>query len=107
MDESCKIMNESDSEESVENWLVNSSCKNLKKKEASSIINLADKITTQEEKNYYTLLARAIYASALPFSKVENPHWKRFFLTRLDRLTLFQAGTRYRNLCLTLNMIKI
>ena len=32
VDESCKIMNESESEESVENWLVNYSSKNLKKK---------------------------------------------------------------------------
>ena len=32
VDESCKIMNEDDSEESVENWLVNFSGKNLKKR---------------------------------------------------------------------------
>ena len=32
VDQSCKIMNESDSEESVENRLVNSSSKNLKKR---------------------------------------------------------------------------
>ena len=72
-------MNESDSEESIENWLVNFSSKNLKKKKQSIIINLADKITTQEQKKYDTLLARAIYASASPFSMVENPHWKSFF----------------------------
>ena len=72
-------MNESDSEESVENWLVNFSSKNLKKKKKSTIINFEDKITTQEQKKYDTLLARAIYASASPFSMVENPHWKSFF----------------------------
>ena len=43
-DESCKIINESDSEESVENWLVNFSCKNFKKKKQSTIINFEDKI---------------------------------------------------------------
>ena len=32
VDQSCKIMNESDSEESVENWLVHFSCKILKKR---------------------------------------------------------------------------
>ena len=50
VDESCKIMNESDSEESVENWLVSFSSKNFKKKKQSTIINFADKITTQEQK---------------------------------------------------------
>ena len=80
MDESCKIMNESDIEEFVENWLVNFSSKNLKKKQ-SARINFADKITTLEQKKFDsdTLLARAIYASASPFSMVENPHWKSFF----------------------------
>ena len=74
-------MNDSDSEESVENWLVNFSGKNFKKKEAVyyTIINFADKITTQEQKKYDTLLATAIYASASPFSMVENPHWKKLF----------------------------
>ena len=76
---SCKIMNKSDSEESVENWLVNFSSKNLKKKKQSTIINFADKITTQEQKKYDTLLAPAIYASASQLSMVENPHWKSFF----------------------------
>ena len=61
VDKSCKIMNESDSDESVENWLVNYSCRNLKKMNQSTIINFADKITTQEQKKYDTLLARAIY----------------------------------------------
>ena len=78
MDESCKIMNESDSEEFVENWLVDFSSKNLKKKQ-STIINFADKITTQEQKKYDTLFARAIYANASLFSMVENLHWKSFF----------------------------
>ena len=55
VDESCKIMNGSDSEESVENWLVNFSSKNLKKMKQSTIINFADKITTQEQKKYDTL----------------------------------------------------
>ena len=64
VDISCKIMNESDSEEFVENWLVNFSIKNLKKMKQSTIINFADKITTQEQKKYDTLLARPIYASA-------------------------------------------
>ena len=54
-DESCQIMNESNSEESIENWLVNFSRKNLKKKQ-STIIDFADKITTQEQKKYDTLL---------------------------------------------------
>ena len=49
------------------------------KKKQSTIINFADKITTQEQKKYNTLLARAIYASASPFSMVENSHWKSFF----------------------------
>ena len=53
-------MNESDSEESVKNWWVNFSCKNLKKKKLSTIIDLADKTTTQEQKKYDTLLAPAI-----------------------------------------------
>ena len=79
VDESCKIMNESDSEESVENRLVDFFSRNLKKKKQSTIINFVDKITTQEQKKYDTLLARAIYASAWPFSMVENPHWKSFF----------------------------
>ena len=43
------------------------------------MINVADKITTQEQKKYDTFLARANYASASPFSMVENPHWKSFF----------------------------
>ena len=77
MDESCKIMNESASEEFVENWLVNFSGKNLKKKQ-SAIVNFAHKITTQEHK-YDTFLARVIYASPLQLSMVENPHWKSFF----------------------------
>ena len=47
MDDSCKIMNESDSDESVEKWLVNFSSKNLKNKKKSTIINFADKIATQ------------------------------------------------------------
>ena len=34
VDESCKIMNQSDGEESITNWLNNFSSKNLKKKEA-------------------------------------------------------------------------
>ena len=72
-------MNESDSKESVENWLVNFFSKNLKKKKQSAITNFADKMTTQEQKKYDTLLARAIYTSASPFSMVENPHWKSFF----------------------------
>ena len=79
VDESCKIMNESDSEESVGNWLVNFSSKNLKKLKQFTTINFADKITTQVQKKYDTLLARAIPASASPFSMVENPHWKSFF----------------------------
>ena len=79
VDESCKIMNESDREESVGNWLVNFSSKNLKKKKQSTIINFADKVTTQEQKKYDTFLARAIYASAFPFSMVGNPHYKSFF----------------------------
>ena len=99
-------MNERNSEESIENWLVNFSSKNLTKKKQSTIINCADKITTQEQKKYDTLLARAIYASASPFSKVENSH-RKTCLTRFDRLTLCQAGTRYQSLCLTLNMIKL
>ena len=37
LDESCKIMNKSDSEESVENLLVNFSGKKLKKKKQSII----------------------------------------------------------------------
>ena len=78
MDESCKVMNESDSEESVENWLVDFFSKNLKKKKQSTIINFADKITTQELK-YITFLARAIYASASPFSMVENPILQKLF----------------------------
>ena len=73
------MMNESDSEESVENWLVNFSSKTLKKKKQSTIINFANKITTQEQKKYDTLLAQAIYASASQLSMVENPHWKSFF----------------------------
>ena len=52
VDESCKIMNQSDSEESVENWLNNFSSKILKKKKQSTIINLTDEITTQEQKEY-------------------------------------------------------
>ena len=72
-------MNESDNKESVENWLVNFSSKNLKEKKQSNIINFVDKTTTQEQKKYDTLLARTIYASASPFSMVENPHWKSFF----------------------------
>ena len=79
VDDSCKIMNESDSKESVENWLVNFSSKNLKKKKQFTKINFADKITTHEQKKYDTFLARAVYASASPFSMVENPHWKSFF----------------------------
>ena len=66
-------------EEFVEKWLVNFSSKNLKKKKQSTLINFADKITIQEQKKYDTLLATAIYASASPFSMVENPHWKSFF----------------------------
>ena len=37
------------------------------------------KITNQEQKKYDTLLARVIYASALPLSMVKNLHWKNFF----------------------------
>ena len=70
VDESCKIMNKSDSEESVENWLGNCSSEDLKKKKQSTIINFADKITTQEQKKYVTLLALAIYASASPVETV-------------------------------------
>ena len=51
------IMNESDSEESVDNWLVSFCIKNLKKKKQSIIINIADRITIQEQKKYDTLLA--------------------------------------------------
>ena len=51
----------------------------MKKKKQFTIINFADKITTQEQKKYDTLLARAICASASPFCMVENPHWKSFF----------------------------
>ena len=40
-------MNESNSEKSVDNWLVNYSSK---KKKQSAIINFVDKITTQEQK---------------------------------------------------------
>ena len=65
-------MNESNSEKSVENRLVNFSSKNLKKRKQSTIINLADKLTTKEQKKYDALLARAIYASSLPFSLVES-----------------------------------
>ena len=68
---------------------------NLEKKKQSTIINFADKITTQEQKKYDTLLARAIYASASPFNMMENPHWKAF-LTRFDRLTLCQAEVQYK-----------
>ena len=79
VDESCQIMNESDSEKSVETWLVNFSNKNWKKKKQATIIKFADKITTQEQKKYDTRLAQVIYASALPFSMVENPYWKSLF----------------------------
>ena len=51
----------------------------MKQKKQSTIINFADEITIPEQKKYNTLLARAIYASASPFSMVENPHWKSFF----------------------------
>ena len=44
-------MNESDSEESVENWLVNFSSKNLKNKKQSTIINFAGKITTKNKRS--------------------------------------------------------
>ena len=47
VDDSCKIINESDSEIFVENWLVNFFSENLQKKKQFSIINFADKITTQ------------------------------------------------------------
>ena len=72
-------MNESDNEESVENWLAKFSCKSLKKKKQSTIINFADKIAAQEQKKYDTLLAGAIDANASPFSMVKYPHWKSFF----------------------------
>ena len=105
VDKSCKIINKSDGEESVENWLVDFSSKTLKKNKLT-ISNFADKITTQEQKKYDTLLAQAIYASASPISMVENPHWKSF-LTQLDRLTLCQVRTRYQSLCLTLLLLEV
>ena len=94
LDEFRGKITESDSEESVENWLVDFLSKTLKKQEQSAtMFSFADRTTTHEQERLDMLLARAIYASATPFNMMET-HTGKTSSTRFDRHTSCQAGIR-------------
>ena len=76
-----------DMEESDTDWLLDFSSnetrpKKLKKatpRSKTTMEKFTDTLSASEQEKLDSLFSRAVYASATPFSIVENPHWIKFF----------------------------